>query len=37
MAALRAHRPQDDVVIADVTRPLAQWAPALRARLAGWS
>jgi hypothetical protein len=37
LAALRAHRPQDDVVIADVTRPLAQWAPALRARLAGWS
>jgi hypothetical protein len=31
--ALRRLRPQDDVVVADATLPLAAWAPALHARL----
>ena len=33
LSALRAHRGADDVVVADVTRPLAEWTPALCARL----
>jgi hypothetical protein len=32
-AAVRAHRDGGAVVTADVTRPLADWAPALQARL----
>jgi hypothetical protein len=32
-AALRAHRNHGAVLTADVTRPLADWAPALQARL----
>jgi hypothetical protein len=34
MEALRAHRGEDPVTVADVTRPLSEWAPALHARLA---
>jgi hypothetical protein len=34
MEAVAAHRGGNDVVVADVTQPLAQWAPALAARLA---
>jgi len=30
---VRAHRDGGAVVTADVTRPLADWAPALQARL----
>jgi hypothetical protein len=37
MDALAAHRGGRDVVVADVTRPLAQWAPSLSARLGGLS
>ena len=33
LSALRACRGADDVVTADVTRPLAEWAPALQARV----
>ena len=34
MEAVAAHRGGNDVLVADVTEPLAQWAPALAARLA---
>ena len=33
LAALRGDRGRDDIVTADVTRPLREWAPALHARL----
>ena len=33
MAEIRRHRSRDDARIADVTRPLAEWAPDLAARL----
>ena len=33
LAALGAHRPKGDILIADVTRPPAEWAPALHGRL----
>jgi hypothetical protein len=33
MDALAGCRGRDDVVVADVTRPLGEWAPALQARL----
>lgn len=33
-AALRSARERDDVVVADVTRPIGEWAPELQARIA---
>jgi hypothetical protein len=33
MAAIAAHRETDDVVVADVTRPLSEWAPRVHDRI----
>jgi hypothetical protein len=34
LATIRAVRPSDDVLIADVTQPLSAWAPRLATRVA---